>query len=209
MRAHRRPAGARITYADDAVVHHWFAPSLHDGIRRSRAYGRGNARRFLKHRDTRLIVYPTPVLVAGTAVVWVTPATTARAGPRRPGPAAGVPTLAPRDPPGQAMGATPLSVSASGAGDRRNARRAGRAACRLRARAQPAAQRRWSAMTQQRRSATRSQNTRPPSRRHTARETPGRRAAGLLTPVGGEREPSPGTEAGRVAETAVHRPPSS
>jgi glycosyltransferase involved in cell wall biosynthesis len=69
LRAHGRPGGAHITYAQDAVVHHWFRPSLGDGIRRSRAYGRGNARRYLKHRHTRLIVYPAPVLVATVAAV--------------------------------------------------------------------------------------------------------------------------------------------
>jgi len=64
LRAHRRAGGARLLYLPDAVVTHWFDERVGDSIRRSRAYGRGVARRFLKHRDTRPIAYPVPALIA-------------------------------------------------------------------------------------------------------------------------------------------------
>jgi glycosyltransferase involved in cell wall biosynthesis len=61
LRAHARLGGARIKYVEHALVTHWFEETSRDSIRRARAYGRGNARRFLKHRHTRLIVFPAPV----------------------------------------------------------------------------------------------------------------------------------------------------
>ncbi len=61
VRAHGRPGGARLDYEHEAVVVHWFDGRISDSIRRSRAYGRGNARRVLKHPHTRPIVYPTPI----------------------------------------------------------------------------------------------------------------------------------------------------
>ena len=56
-------AGARIVFRPQAVVEHRFAASVNDTLRRSRAYGHGNARRALKHGDRRPIVFPTPVAV--------------------------------------------------------------------------------------------------------------------------------------------------
>ena len=58
--------GARIVYAPAARVVHRFEPGLKDTLRRSRAYGRGNARAARKHAEVRPIVYPFPVLAVGT-----------------------------------------------------------------------------------------------------------------------------------------------
>ncbi len=65
LRASLRPQGAHLTYAHGAVVTHWFAGAIGDSLRRSRAYGRGNARRALKHPHTGLIVFPFPLGVVG------------------------------------------------------------------------------------------------------------------------------------------------
>jgi len=62
-RAHDLQAG--IVYAPSATVVHHFGPGLTDTLRRSRAYGRGNARLALKHASVRPIVYPAPLLVLG------------------------------------------------------------------------------------------------------------------------------------------------
>ncbi len=67
-RAHARPQGARLRYQPEAVVVHQFDPRLRDSLRRARAYGIGNAREAIKHRDRRPIVYPFPLLV-GLAVL--------------------------------------------------------------------------------------------------------------------------------------------
>jgi glycosyltransferase involved in cell wall biosynthesis len=48
----------------DATVRHWFDPSLRDTLRRSLAYGRGNARMSVIYGHGA-IVFPFPVLVAG------------------------------------------------------------------------------------------------------------------------------------------------
>ena len=65
-RLHHRPGGARIAYIHAACITHWFESSLGDTLRRSRAYGHGNARAALKHAEVRLIVYPFPVALALT-----------------------------------------------------------------------------------------------------------------------------------------------
>jgi glycosyltransferase involved in cell wall biosynthesis len=64
-------SGERLGFLPDAVVAHDFEPGLRDTLRRSRAYGRGNARMFLKHRDVRPTVYPLPAAVAGLLVLGV------------------------------------------------------------------------------------------------------------------------------------------
>ena len=51
----------------DARVAHVFAPGLLDTLRRSRAYGRGSARLYLKHRRTPTL-FPFPLLVGGLAL---------------------------------------------------------------------------------------------------------------------------------------------
>jgi glycosyltransferase involved in cell wall biosynthesis len=59
-----------LWFTPDAVVAHDFDPRLADTLRRSRAYGRGNARNFRANPDQRPTLYPFPVLVAaalGTA----------------------------------------------------------------------------------------------------------------------------------------------
>jgi glycosyltransferase involved in cell wall biosynthesis len=61
-RAHARAAGARLLYEPAAVVRHRFEPTLRDTLRRSRAYGKGNARSARKDADVRMILYPSPVL---------------------------------------------------------------------------------------------------------------------------------------------------
>ena len=48
----------------DATVRHWFEPSLRDTLRRSLAYGRGNARMSVIYGHGA-IVFPFPVLVGG------------------------------------------------------------------------------------------------------------------------------------------------
>ncbi len=66
-----------LLFAPDATVRHWFEPSLCDTLRRSAAYGRGNARMAAIY-GSGAIVFPFPVLVAGLVA----------AGVRRPGLAA-------------------------------------------------------------------------------------------------------------------------
>lgn len=68
--------GARVVFTPDAVVGHRFENTLSDLVRRSRAYGRGNARMRAKHRQITPTVYPAPFLVAGLLGL-------ALAGPRR------------------------------------------------------------------------------------------------------------------------------
>jgi GT2 family glycosyltransferase len=60
-------AATRLLHTPDARVAHVFAPGLVDTLRRSRAYGRGSARLYLKHRRSPT-VFPFPVLVAGLAL---------------------------------------------------------------------------------------------------------------------------------------------
>ncbi|MFY0407340.1 glycosyltransferase [Solicola sp. PLA-1-18] len=57
--------GGTLVFAPDAVVRHEFEPGLGDTLRRSRAYGRGNARLFRKHDGLLPTVYPLPFAVAG------------------------------------------------------------------------------------------------------------------------------------------------
>ncbi len=57
-------AGRRLVFVPDAVVQHEFDPRLPDTLRRSRAYGRGNARMFLKHIDMTPTIYPFPFVAA-------------------------------------------------------------------------------------------------------------------------------------------------
>ncbi len=66
-----------LLFAPDAAVRHWFEPSLRDTLRRSAAYGRGNARMAAIY-GSGAIVFPFPVLVGGLVA----------AGLRRPGLAA-------------------------------------------------------------------------------------------------------------------------
>jgi glycosyltransferase involved in cell wall biosynthesis len=57
--------GRELVFVPAARVQHDFESGLGDTLRRSRAYGRGNARMFLKHKGLRPTVYPLPVLVGG------------------------------------------------------------------------------------------------------------------------------------------------
>jgi cellulose synthase/poly-beta-1,6-N-acetylglucosamine synthase-like glycosyltransferase len=79
-RVHSRPGGGRLRYAPGAVIVHWFEQELSDTLRRSRAYGRGNARTSLKHPDARPIVFPVPVAAAALLLAGL-----ARRPGRRPG----------------------------------------------------------------------------------------------------------------------------
>jgi GT2 family glycosyltransferase len=63
-RLHERPAGAVLHYAADAQVVHWFDSRIRDGLRRSRSYGRGNARTMLKQKRRRPILFPVPLAAA-------------------------------------------------------------------------------------------------------------------------------------------------
>jgi glycosyltransferase involved in cell wall biosynthesis len=60
--------GESLIFIPGAVVQHDFEPGLADTLRRSRAYGRGNARMFLKHADVRPTFYPLPAAIAGLMV---------------------------------------------------------------------------------------------------------------------------------------------
>jgi glycosyltransferase involved in cell wall biosynthesis len=64
-RAHDRPHGARLVFEPRAVVRHHYRPGVRDVLRRSRAYGRGNARAAMNSRQVPPIVYPFPVLWLG------------------------------------------------------------------------------------------------------------------------------------------------
>jgi glycosyltransferase involved in cell wall biosynthesis len=64
MRLERADPPARLVYLPDARVTHHFKPSLHDILRRSRAYGRGSARLFRKWPGVPPTVFPAPLLVA-------------------------------------------------------------------------------------------------------------------------------------------------
>jgi glycosyltransferase involved in cell wall biosynthesis len=66
-----------LLFTPDATVRHWFEPSLRDTLRRSAAYGRGNARMAAIY-GSGAILFPFPVRVGGLVA----------AGLRRPGLAA-------------------------------------------------------------------------------------------------------------------------
>lgn len=57
-----------LVFVPAAGVEHDFEPSLADTLRRSAAYGIGNARMFLKHPQVRPTLYPLPVALAGALV---------------------------------------------------------------------------------------------------------------------------------------------
>jgi GT2 family glycosyltransferase len=61
----RRHPDRPLLLEPDARVVHRFAPSLKDALRRSRAYGRGNARVYRTSPDTRPTFFPFPLLEAG------------------------------------------------------------------------------------------------------------------------------------------------
>ena len=64
-------AGEELVFLPGAVVEHDFEPGLGDTLRRSRAYGRGNARMFLKHPGLRPTIYPLPAAVAALLALAV------------------------------------------------------------------------------------------------------------------------------------------
>lgn len=53
-----------LQFNPDARVRHWFEPSLRDTLRRSAAYGRGNARMAAIY-GSGAIIFPFPVLICG------------------------------------------------------------------------------------------------------------------------------------------------
>ena len=65
LRLHRAAQSARLVCVTDAVVRHHFRPSLHDILRRSRAYGSGSARLFRKWPGLPPTVFPGPIVVLG------------------------------------------------------------------------------------------------------------------------------------------------
>ncbi len=71
-RVHSRLPGHRLIVDDTARVEHFFQPVLGDVLRRSRAYGRGSARMFVKWPSVRPTVFPLPLVVAAlvTAGLW-------------------------------------------------------------------------------------------------------------------------------------------
>lgn len=64
-------AGNQLWFTPAAVVEHDFAPGLADTLRRSQAYGRGNARMFLKHPGVRPTAYPLPLLVGALVALAI------------------------------------------------------------------------------------------------------------------------------------------
>jgi glycosyltransferase involved in cell wall biosynthesis len=60
-----------LRYLPGAVILHEFKPSLRDTLRRSFAYGKGNARMLLKHSELSPTVYPAPILVIGLLAAGV------------------------------------------------------------------------------------------------------------------------------------------
>ncbi len=67
-RVHLRCPEAQLLLEPSARVRHEFEPSLSDVLRRSRAYGRGSARMFVKWRSQRPTVFPLPVIVLALAL---------------------------------------------------------------------------------------------------------------------------------------------
>ncbi len=56
-----------LFFTPEAVVHHDYDRKIGDTLRRSFAYGKGNARNFLKHEQLAPTIYPLPALVLGLA----------------------------------------------------------------------------------------------------------------------------------------------
>jgi glycosyltransferase involved in cell wall biosynthesis len=64
IRLLRTEPPARLAFVPDATIRHHFRPSLHDVLRRSRAYGRGSARLYRKWPGLPPTIFPGPVIVA-------------------------------------------------------------------------------------------------------------------------------------------------
>ena len=63
LRLLRDYPGSRLVMTPDAVVSHHFAPGMEDALRRSRSYGRGNARMYRKWPSLPPVIFPGPLLV--------------------------------------------------------------------------------------------------------------------------------------------------
>jgi GT2 family glycosyltransferase len=71
--------GMRLMYDERPRVVHHFEAHFHDALRRSRGYGRGSARLFLRRGRPRPTIFPLPVIVAalvGRALVGGRPGAT-------------------------------------------------------------------------------------------------------------------------------------
>lgn len=64
------PAG-RLVFVPEACVRHHFKTSLHDTLRRRRAYGRGSAQVYLKWPNVRPTFFPSPLIVLATLALSV------------------------------------------------------------------------------------------------------------------------------------------
>jgi glycosyltransferase involved in cell wall biosynthesis len=75
MRIRQAVSPALLMFNPEARVTHYFEPSLSDTLRRSRAYGIGNARLRRKWPSVPPIVFPGPVLILLLIIasVWVPP----------------------------------------------------------------------------------------------------------------------------------------
>jgi GT2 family glycosyltransferase len=69
IRIHAEYEAAEIVFAPRAMVAHTFAARLGDTLRRSRAYGRGNAREATKYGRSRVTPFPAPLLTAAVGAV--------------------------------------------------------------------------------------------------------------------------------------------
>lgn len=64
-------AGLELIYLPEAVVEHDFDADLGDTLRRSRSYGRGSARMFLKHQGNPPTVFPLPPVMASLLLLAI------------------------------------------------------------------------------------------------------------------------------------------
>jgi glycosyltransferase involved in cell wall biosynthesis len=64
----RRLRGGRLVFVPEAPVAHRYTPTLRGLLRRSLAYGRGNAMQCLKWPGVRPTIFPWPLLVAALAL---------------------------------------------------------------------------------------------------------------------------------------------
>jgi glycosyltransferase involved in cell wall biosynthesis len=71
LQLRRRFPEGRLVVTPGAVVRHHFEPSLRDTLRRSRAYGRGGAKLYLKWPALRPTILPGPVLVFALVVASI------------------------------------------------------------------------------------------------------------------------------------------
>ena len=63
--------GSKLVFDPDAMVTHYFKPSLRDTMRRSRVYGRGSALMYRKWPQVPPTIFPFPAIILGTLILSV------------------------------------------------------------------------------------------------------------------------------------------